>query len=236
VSEVRARFAVADKPLIIAHRGDWSKAPENSRAAIRAAQAFDMVEIDVRLTADGVPVVMHDHSALRTTGVDARIGDLTAAEITDLTLLDSDEPVPTLSQALEAGGTKLLFDLDVKTPGELEAVADFLATRPERDRSVLKIDVDTLDDIDALLALGPVDIQRIPPAGVRFCLWRGDLAEAIWLIGRTEQRRQAQNPPRPTGVSPKSPSSASFELEIDHYSGAQIPRSERFWTETGGIR
>lgn len=153
MSKVRARLAADPKPLIIAHRGDWSGAPENSRAAIRAARAFDMVEIDVQLSSDGVPVVMHDPTTLRTTGENAKVSALTAAEITALKLQDSAETVPTLVQALEAGGPELLFDLDVKRPSELNAVADILARRPERDRCVLKIDVDTEDDIATLLGL-----------------------------------------------------------------------------------
>lgn len=153
MSKVRERLAQAPKPLIIAHRGDWSYAPENSLSAIRAALAFDMVEIDVRLASDGVPVVMHDVTVSRTTGVEADVSALTAADVTALTLLESEEHVPSLADALEAGGPDLLFDLDVKIACELDAVADFLVGRPERDRCLLKIDVAEPGDIDALRAL-----------------------------------------------------------------------------------
>lgn len=56
----------------IAHRGDSSSAPENTIPAFDAAVAAgsDLIEIDVRIAADGVPVIIHDASTLRTTGID----------------------------------------------------------------------------------------------------------------------------------------------------------------------
>ncbi len=57
-------------PVIIAHRTSPRDAPENSLAGIaRSAElGADYVEIDVRLTRDGVPVMLHDALLLRTTG------------------------------------------------------------------------------------------------------------------------------------------------------------------------
>jgi glycerophosphoryl diester phosphodiesterase len=59
----------------IAHRGDSSSAPENTIAAFDAAVAAgsDLIEIDVRIASDGVPVIIHDGSALRTTGIAADV-------------------------------------------------------------------------------------------------------------------------------------------------------------------
>jgi len=70
-------------PLIIAHRGDSAHAPENTLAAFRSAidAGADGVEFDVRLAKDGVPVVIHDATLKRTTGLDKRAADLTSAEI-----------------------------------------------------------------------------------------------------------------------------------------------------------
>lgn len=153
MSEIAARLAAGGPPLIVAHRGDWSHAPENSLAAIYAARAFDMVEIDVRLTSDGVPVVMHDESCLRTTGHDVTVASATADEVTTIPFPDSNETVPSLADALAAGAPDLLFDLDVKSAADLNSVAEFMASRPERDRCMLKVDVNTSADIDDLLAL-----------------------------------------------------------------------------------
>ncbi|WP_219420531.1 glycerophosphodiester phosphodiesterase [Pseudonocardia nigra] len=68
----------------IAHRGDSSTAPENTLPAFDAAvlAGSDLIEIDVRATADGAAAVIHDASALRTTGIDAPVAALTAKELT----------------------------------------------------------------------------------------------------------------------------------------------------------
>ncbi len=57
-------------PKIIAHRGASGEAPENTLSAIHAAlrKSVDFIEIDVRLSKDGVPVVIHDDSISRITG------------------------------------------------------------------------------------------------------------------------------------------------------------------------
>lgn len=62
-------FGDRRRPLIIAHRGCSSLAPENTLAAARAAQraGADGWELDVQLTADGHPVVIHDRGLLRLT-------------------------------------------------------------------------------------------------------------------------------------------------------------------------
>src|SRR5262249_55636217 len=61
-------------PMIVAHRGDSFHAPENTLEAARlgweaGAEAW---ELDVQSTRDGVPIVLHDESLLRTTDVDTR--------------------------------------------------------------------------------------------------------------------------------------------------------------------
>jgi glycerophosphoryl diester phosphodiesterase len=69
---------------IIAHRGDSTSAPENTIEAFEAAvrAGSDLIEIDVQLTADGEAVVIHDGTAQRTTGIEARVDALTAAQLT----------------------------------------------------------------------------------------------------------------------------------------------------------
>lgn len=54
-------------PLVIAHRGDRARRPENTLCAFRACLGRSpMIEVDVQLCADGVPVVIHDHHLRRT--------------------------------------------------------------------------------------------------------------------------------------------------------------------------
>jgi len=72
-----------NSPLIIGHRGASAVAPENTMAAFREAIAAgaDGIEFDVRLTLEGVPVVIHDSTLHRTANLPQRIADLTWDEL-----------------------------------------------------------------------------------------------------------------------------------------------------------
>ena len=73
-------------PLIIAHRGDISAAPENTLESFRRAVEVeaDGVELDVRLTRDREVAVIHDRGVERTTTGNGPIGTFTLAEVTEL--------------------------------------------------------------------------------------------------------------------------------------------------------
>jgi glycerophosphoryl diester phosphodiesterase len=71
---------------LIAHRGFSSSAPENTIAAFDLAidEGFDNIELDAHLSADGVPVVIHDDTLDRTTNGSGPVSSLTLAELRDL--------------------------------------------------------------------------------------------------------------------------------------------------------
>lgn len=73
-------------PLVTYHRGDCSIAPENTMPAFRSAilKKGDRIELDVQMTKDGVAVVTHDTNLRRCTGKNAKVYDLTFAEIEQL--------------------------------------------------------------------------------------------------------------------------------------------------------
>ncbi|MGI8869608.1 MAG: glycerophosphodiester phosphodiesterase [Mycobacteriales bacterium] len=75
-----------NRPLVVAHRGDAHRAPENTLAAFRAAHeaGADAIELDVQLTADGVPVVVHDELLDRTTSGTGPVRALTWSRIREL--------------------------------------------------------------------------------------------------------------------------------------------------------
>lgn len=111
---------------IVAHRGYSSRFPENTLAAFRGAAdaGADYVELDVRQTKDGVLVVMHDSSLLRTAGLDRDVCDVTYDEIRDLKVGERDfiwssgETIPTLEEVLQflkSSGLKL--DIELKPCG-----------------------------------------------------------------------------------------------------------------------
>lgn len=82
------------------HTGD-GRVPENSLAAIRLArEAGYGVEWDVQFTADRQVVVFHDATLTRMCGVDKRVDQLTYRQLQKYTLLDSDQRIPLLTEAL----------------------------------------------------------------------------------------------------------------------------------------
>ncbi|HET9465640.1 MAG TPA: glycerophosphodiester phosphodiesterase family protein, partial [Gemmatimonadales bacterium] len=71
---------------VIAHRGASGHAPENTLPAFDLAvrQGADAIELDVRLTADGVPVVFHDATIDRTTGHRGPLSAISLAELQEV--------------------------------------------------------------------------------------------------------------------------------------------------------
>lgn len=105
--------------LVVSHRGDWRKAPENSLEAIQSCidMGVDMVEVDVRKTKDGHLILMHDTSLDRTTNGKGLIKDHTLAEIRELNLksgigVTTKYKIPTLKEALKVVKGKILINLD----------------------------------------------------------------------------------------------------------------------------
>lgn len=102
----------------VAHRGDPYRVRENTLLSLRSALALgaDAVEIDVRLTRDGVPVLLHDATLRRLWELDRPLLSLSAAEVRGLTA----GGVPTLEEALAVcEGSRVMLDLpgtpDVRT-------------------------------------------------------------------------------------------------------------------------
>jgi glycerophosphoryl diester phosphodiesterase len=83
------RLVLADRPLVIAHRGNSSVAPENTLPAFQAAldAKADIVELDYFHSSDGVPVVIHDEILDRTTDVEAVLGQ-TGLVVGNMSLAD----------------------------------------------------------------------------------------------------------------------------------------------------
>lgn len=103
-----------------AHRGlHGAGVPENSLSAFRKALERGYgVEFDVHLLSDGNLAVIHDYSLKRTTGADISVESLTTQQLADYQLMDSDEPIPTLSQVLTLFNGKAPLIIELKTAGE----------------------------------------------------------------------------------------------------------------------
>ncbi|ABN77656.1 glycerophosphodiester phosphodiesterase family protein [Cereibacter sphaeroides] len=114
---MRAPLPEAFLRLPIAHRALHDRAagqPENSPGAIRAAiEAGYGIEIDLQLSADGVPMVFHDETLDRLTAETGPLSARTAAELRTVPLRDAADTIPTLAEvlALVAGRVPLLIEI-----------------------------------------------------------------------------------------------------------------------------
>jgi glycerophosphoryl diester phosphodiesterase len=110
-------------PTIVAHRGASSTHPENTLPSFAAALDLGarVVELDARLTADGVAVVLHDPDVDRTTDGSGFVHELTAAQVAALEAGTPAIParVPTLAEALTLLSGRAAVAIEIKNiPGE----------------------------------------------------------------------------------------------------------------------
>ncbi len=105
--------------LVVAHRGDWRYAPENSIAAIEhsIAVGVDVVELDLQLSKDSVLFVIHDSKLDRTTTGKGKISDWTADSLRTLKLkngagIRTMHSLPTLEEAMLTAKGRVLVNLD----------------------------------------------------------------------------------------------------------------------------
>ena len=111
--------------LIIGHRGAAGLAPENTIDAMAAgvAAGADMLELDVRLTRDGGPVVAHDNRLLRTHHRNESISHLTYTELQALT---SEQPVSSLAAVLDRFLGVVILNIELKGHGSAEPTYQLL--------------------------------------------------------------------------------------------------------------
>ena len=109
--------------LLAAHRGEKKYHPENTMPAFIAAHeaGMDMIETDLRMTADGELIIMHDRSALRTCGEDKILNDMTLEEVKQLDAGATFDPkfagtqVPTVREFIEwIAPTGMLVNWELK--------------------------------------------------------------------------------------------------------------------------
>jgi len=107
----------------VGHRGAAGHVTGNTLASIAKALALgvDFVEIDVRATRDGHPVVFHDRRVDGTTDGSGAVIELTLEEMSRLRTADN-QPIPTLDEALAAINNRVGLMLDIKSPGIVERV------------------------------------------------------------------------------------------------------------------
>jgi glycerophosphoryl diester phosphodiesterase len=99
----------------IAHRGCPDKHPENTLAGYQAAidLGFTHLELDVHLSKDGVPVVIHDSTVNRMCNARGKVKDFTLAELKELTV-GGRETIPTLEEALRLAKDRIQVFVELK--------------------------------------------------------------------------------------------------------------------------
>lgn len=107
----------------VAHRGWSGRAPENTMAAFKLAlqePAVQWMELDVHLSRDQIPVVIHDPTLKRTTGVKARVSSMTAEQLAQLDAGSwfspkfAKERIPTLDQVLRSAKGRCCLNIEIK--------------------------------------------------------------------------------------------------------------------------
>ncbi|GLB52977.1 glycerophosphoryl diester phosphodiesterase [Neptunitalea chrysea] len=164
----------SNQVMVIAHRGDWRNAPENSIMAIEncIAMGVDMVEIDVRKTKDGKLVLMHDSTVDRTTNGKGKVSSLTLNSLKKLHLKNGQgrvthHTIPTLEEALQAAKGKILVNLD-KCYGYFDEVYAVMEKTGTVNQVVLKaynkpyseVRKDIGDKLDKILFMPIVNLDK----------------------------------------------------------------------------
>ncbi|MDX6246457.1 MAG: glycerophosphoryl diester phosphodiesterase [Frankiales bacterium] len=125
-----SRLWVMPSPMVIAHKcGPLDADPpaaENSIAGMRASLALgaDAIEIDVRLSLSGTPVLMHDVTARRTGGFPVPVRLMSEQQLSRTRLYRAKEPIPTLAAMLAAVPDGVRIAADIKDPRVMRATIE----------------------------------------------------------------------------------------------------------------
>jgi glycerophosphoryl diester phosphodiesterase len=149
--------------MVVAHRGASVEQPENTIEAFEAAidAGADAVEFDVRMTADDVPVVMHDPDVSRTTDGTGLVPELTLADIRRLRIRlpgGGTAGVPTLEEALRCLAGRATADIEIKNlPGEPGFTAD---REPAAEATLAALDDVEFTDLVIVSSFNPRSIAH----------------------------------------------------------------------------
>lgn len=174
-SDIASDFSDGKKNIIcIAHRGDWHSFPENSAEAINAAAEYDAVSVDVRLTADGKPVLMADEKVDRMSvdgegkSVSGKVSSFTLAQLKELYLRESNGGtdkkkttcrIPELKEIYETAAGRTAVMLNVQE-NAFKTVYDYVKALGKLDETVFRINakpqkiIELTKDLDGVNVTG----------------------------------------------------------------------------------
>jgi glycerophosphoryl diester phosphodiesterase len=114
--------------LVIGHRGAAGVAPENTLEALQAGVdgGADMLEFDVHLTRDRIPVLIHDNNLMRTHRKRRFVHQSTLAELRELTR-DTPSPIVTLGEVLDTFFGEITLNIELKQRGTAKEIVELIA-------------------------------------------------------------------------------------------------------------
>ena len=159
VDKILEKFhdANSEYVMVAAHRAAHNGFPENSLPAIKKAidMGVDIVELDVKTSKDGIPVLMHDGTIDRTTNGSGKLEEFTLLELKSFRLKKRDgtlteEKIPTFEEALKLIYGNIMVDVDLKT-GMVTPIVDVVKkTNTQKQVFYFDNDYDILNEIREL--------------------------------------------------------------------------------------
>ena len=170
MKEILERLTV--KPFsVVAHRGGGGEFPENTLKAFEGSLnlGVDVVECDVRETADGELIVLHDPDFKRVAGIEKSPKELTLKEIKERVRIGGEEPVPTVEEVLETVNGRCGLFVEIKEPETTEKLVKRVKGKAEKADWISFISfypevLKRVKEIDRRLTTGL--IYSRPPGGI----------------------------------------------------------------------
>jgi len=123
--------------IVIGHRGAPAYEPENTLKSFRRALELgaDGIELDVRFTADGVPVVFHDEDLKRLFNMDVKLNSLTLHQIRGLKI--DGESIPMLEEVVREFGKRTIMFIELKEVGREEEVVRIIRENGDIEKTLI---------------------------------------------------------------------------------------------------
>lgn len=184
-----------EKIICIAHRGDWHSFPENSAEAVNAALEYDAVSVDVKLSSDGIPVLMADETVDRmcvdsdSKPISGTVSSFTFAQLGEMYLREdnggtnkskTDCRIPELKKIFEVSDGKTAIVVNV-SESDFKTIYDYVKALGKLDETVFRINakakkiVELTKDLDGIKVLGNYqgNIIFLATSAVKECFSNG---------------------------------------------------------------
>lgn len=195
VEAVKSFSDGGEKIICIAHRGDWHSFPENSAEAVNAALEYDAVSVDVKLSSDGIPVLMADETVDRmcvdsdSKPISGTVSSFTFAQLGEMYLREdnggtnkskTDCRIPELKKIFEVSDGKTAIVVNV-SESDFKTVYDYVKALGKLDETVFRINakakkiVELTKDLDGIKVLGNYqgNIIFLATSAVKECFSNG---------------------------------------------------------------